>query len=69
MLAVELRPEQGTASGYESTAAEAVTRRLRTEHQVYARPLGNVVYLMVTPTSSREQCQELIGALAHVLAS
>ena len=35
--------------------------------EVYARPLGNVVYLMVTPTTSREQCQQLMQTLFSAL--
>jgi adenosylmethionine-8-amino-7-oxononanoate aminotransferase len=47
-------------------AVEVVTR-LRDEQRVYARPLGDVVYLMVTPTTSKQQCDGLLMALISVL--
>lgn len=64
MLAVELKSEQG---GYASDAAAAVTAALRTSGSVYCRPLGNVVYLMVTPMTERGQCDALLGALREAL--
>lgn len=33
---------------------------------VYARPLGNVVYLMATPTTAKSRCD---GLLRRLLAS
>lgn len=42
--------------------------RLRAVHGVYARPLGDMVYLMVPPTTSRQKCDVLLGALEEVLA-
>ena len=30
---------------------------------IYARPLGNVVYLMVTPTTARSRCNRLLQQL------
>lgn len=65
VLAVSLTVAPGQG-GYASTAARAVTDRLR-GHGVYARPLGNVVYLMVTPTSSRGITDELLSALETCL--
>ena len=66
VLAVELREETGAkkttknktkktkqqgASNYSSTASARVAASLR-RRGVYARPLGDVVYLMVTPGSA-----------------
>ena len=52
--------------GYESTAAERVTNAL-VQRGISARPLGDVVYLMVTPFSAAETCDwaldELLAAL------
>lgn len=60
VLAVELKTKG--AAGYSATEAAEVTRGLR-QKGVYARPLGNVVYLMVTPTTARELCASLLERL------
>jgi dethiobiotin synthetase/adenosylmethionine--8-amino-7-oxononanoate aminotransferase len=65
VLAVQLCSEDG-AGGYASNAAAAVVRRLR-QVGVFGRPLGDVVYLMVTPMTERQQCADLLGKLATAL--
>lgn len=65
VLAVRLRSPDG-AAGYASNAAAAVVARLRAAG-VYGRPLGDVVYLMVTPMTSPAQCDALLGKLAAAL--
>lgn len=67
VFAAELQPEASEGSGYGSSAAKPVTQWLR-RHGVYARPLGNVVYLMVTPTTHPQQCTRLLGTLLQALA-
>ena len=66
VLAAEVKPEDGQGSGYTGTGSKAVVLKLR-EMGVYARPLGNVVYLMGTPTTSREQCAHLLQKLLSAL--
>jgi dethiobiotin synthetase/adenosylmethionine--8-amino-7-oxononanoate aminotransferase len=44
-----------------------VARRLKGEHGIYARPLGDVIYLMVPPTASRDTCTWLLRSLLSVL--
>ncbi len=44
-----------------------MVRRLRADHGIYARPLGSVVYLMLTPTAPRERADWLAGCLAAAL--
>jgi dethiobiotin synthetase/adenosylmethionine--8-amino-7-oxononanoate aminotransferase len=73
VLAVELAdtPAAGTGSSsgagsYGSSAAVGVVGELR-RRGVYARPLGPVVYLMVTPTSTRESSDWLLSQLREVL--
>ena len=61
MLAVELRADDGHL-GYASGAAKQVVQRLR-PHGIYARPLGNVVYLMCTPTTAKLKCDSLLCTL------
>lgn len=64
VLAVQLRADD--SGGYASNAAAAVVRRLR-GMGVYGRPLGNVVYLMVSPMTERAQCDALLAKLAAAL--
>ncbi|KAL4451869.1 hypothetical protein ABPG75_007531 [Micractinium tetrahymenae] len=64
VLAVQLRADD--SSGYASNAAAAVVRRLR-GMGVYGRPLGDVVYLMVSPMTERAQCDALLAKLAAAL--
>ena len=44
-----------------------MVRRLRSEHGIYARPLGSVVYLMLPPSAPRERADWLAGCLAAAL--
>ena len=53
-------------SGYGATEAVQVVRDLRTKG-IYARPLGNVVYLMVTPVTAPQTCTNLLQQLLSVL--
>lgn len=52
--------------GYSATEAIQVAKDLRVKG-IYARPLGNVVYLMVTPMTSKEICTSLLVQLLSVL--
>ena len=61
VLAVELEVPEGQG-GYGSGAARAVTQALL-PRGVYARPLGNVVYLMATPFTPPETCASLQAQL------
>lgn len=69
VLAVELAAGgAGAGAGrYGSAAAVDVVAWLR-ERGVAARPLGPVVYMMATPTSSRGTCDWLLRQLAEVLS-
>ena len=53
-------------AGYGATEAIQVTKDLRLRG-IYARPLGNVVYLMVTPTTAKGTCTTLLQYLLSVL--
>ena len=59
LLAVQLRAPK---SGYESNVSADIVDHLR-KRGVYARPLGDVVYLMVTPFTTRTTCNELLVLL------
>lgn len=68
VVAVELAAggEGAGAGRYGSAAAVDVVAWLR-ERGVAARPLGPVVYMMATPTSSRGKCEWLLRHLSEVL--
>jgi len=64
VLAVEL--DVVGAGGYTSNVAFDVVTRLR-KRSIQARPLGNVVYLMCAPTTSKSRCDGLLDALIKEL--
>lgn len=64
VLAAELAASDG--GGYASGEAKSVVMHLR-KQGIFARPLGNVVYLMVTPTTSPEVCSNLLQQLLDQL--
>lgn len=66
VLAVELQPAPGGQRGYASSGAATVAARLRARG-VFARPLGNVAYLMVTPTTRPAIAARLLAALERAL--
>ncbi len=66
VVAAEIQPQAGQATGYGSHEAKSVVMWLR-RHGVYARPLGNVVYLMVTPTTHPSQSRQLLETLIRAI--
>jgi dethiobiotin synthetase/adenosylmethionine--8-amino-7-oxononanoate aminotransferase len=65
VLAVEVEDAEGTG-GYGSMASAKIVQELKAKG-VYARPLGNVVYLLASQVASQEIVQTLIDALENVL--
>ena len=65
ILAVELA---SASSGYSSDASLKIISDLRARG-IYARPLGNVVYLLCSPLTSKVRCSELLSALLSSLES
>lgn len=53
-------------SGYRSTRAKEITDKLR-KRGVFARPLGDIVYLMVGLTTSKVTCTQLLTILKQEL--
>lgn len=64
VAAVELRSDEG--AGYGSSAASGVVAALK-QKGIIARPLGNVVYVMVTPMTTKEQSDAVLRALEEAL--
>lgn len=65
VFAAELQVTGG-GSGYLSSTARQITDALRARG-VFARPLGNVVYLMASPFTPAERCRSLLSMLIEVL--
>ncbi|CAM9640842.1 unnamed protein product, partial [Ascophyllum nodosum] len=63
VMAVEMLSDD---QGYDSHAAVEVVEGLR-EEGVYARVLGNVAYVMVSPTAPAEICMGTMAALKRVI--
>ena len=63
VLAVELSTD---SRGYSSDASARVVELLK-QDRVMARPLGNVVYVMVTPVSSQETVDRILKVLKRCL--
>lgn len=66
VFAATLKPDEEEVTGYRSNRAREVTRRLRLRG-VFARPLGDVVYLMVGVTTPRSVCTRLLTILKQEL--
>jgi dethiobiotin synthetase/adenosylmethionine--8-amino-7-oxononanoate aminotransferase len=56
VVAVEIKTRCDHIEGYSSNAASDVVDGLR-RRGVYARPLGDVAYVMVTPMTKHETCE------------
>ncbi|EKX52140.1 hypothetical protein GUITHDRAFT_161318 [Guillardia theta CCMP2712] len=52
--------------GYASSLAKPYVEKLR-ERGIFLRPLGNVMYVMVTPTTSPSKCREILDLIADVI--
>lgn len=63
VVSVELKSAE---SGYAAAGAVDAANRLK-EEGVFARPLGNVIYLMCSPVAEREVCDETMQTLLKVL--
>ncbi len=66
VLAVELEPEGG--EGYAATGSLALQKRLL-ERGVMTRPLGNVLYVMVSPVTEQKYCKSLSKIISDAILS
>ena len=62
VLSVTIHPEENTGGYGASSRTIPIVARLR-DHGIFARPLGNVIYIMVSPFTSKEECTRLTGIL------
>ncbi|RHY31969.1 hypothetical protein DYB25_013780, partial [Aphanomyces astaci] len=52
--------------GYEATGAQDFIRHLRTDG-IYARALGNVIYIMCSPLTTTDACRQVLHKVAKVV--
>ena len=65
---MELKVPEGGPTGYASNIAKDVVLKLR-KYGVQARPIGNVLYLMASPTTPRESCDRMLRAVVEELTT
>lgn len=63
VLSVEMAAED---KGYASSATSGIVKKLN-ESGIYCRPLGNVLYLMCTPFTSKSTCYNILNKLCTLL--
>lgn len=66
VFSATLKPDKEEVTGYRSNRAKEVTRRLRLRG-VFARPLGDVIYLMAGVTTPKSECTRLLTILKQEL--
>ena len=66
VFAMELKVPDGGPTGYASNIAKDVVLKLR-KYGIQARPIGNVLYLMASPTTPRESCDRMLRAVVDEL--
>jgi dethiobiotin synthetase/adenosylmethionine--8-amino-7-oxononanoate aminotransferase len=67
VLAVTIEPDSSGSSGYAAASRSIPIVKSLFELGVYARPLGNVVYVMVSPLTSKEECSRLCEVLRDAI--
>jgi bifunctional dethiobiotin synthetase / adenosylmethionine---8-amino-7-oxononanoate aminotransferase len=68
VVAITLHPDV-SGSGYASGGRSVPLVKHLLTKGIYARPLGNVVYIMVSPLTSKEECSRLCEALHDSILS
>ena len=68
ILAVTIEPHSG-GGGYTAAARSRPVVKYLFDHGVYVRPLGNVIYIMVSPLTSQEECARLCKILRKAIST
>jgi dethiobiotin synthetase/adenosylmethionine--8-amino-7-oxononanoate aminotransferase len=68
VVAITLEPDF-SGSGYAAAGRSVPLVKHLLAKGIYARPLGNVVYIMVSPLTSKEECSRLCNALRDSVLS
>lgn len=66
VLAVTIETD-GKESGYAALSQTLPIVKILSEKGIYARPLGNVLYIMVSPLTSRKECKKLTSILIETI--
>ncbi len=66
VVAVTIEPDE-SGSGYAAAGRSIPVVKYLLDNGVYARPLGNVVYIMVSPLTKPDECSRLCGILKDAL--
>ncbi|ETW08053.1 dethiobiotin synthase [Aphanomyces invadans] len=58
---------ESSTKGYDAPGAQEYIRHLRVDG-IYARALGNVIYVMCSPFTTRDACRDVLETIARVLS-
>jgi len=67
VLAVTIKPEEDGVVGYGASSRTIPIVKALRRKGIFARPLGNVIYIMASPMTSRNECARLADVLYDVL--
>ena len=67
VVAVTIRSDDSGGTGYAAGSRTGPIVKMLREQGVFARPLGNVLYIMSSPLTSREDCTRLCKTLAMTI--
>ena len=67
VLALTIRPDEGEGSGYAASSRTVPIIKHLKDRGVFARPLGNVIYIMVSPLTSKMECTRLLTVVEETL--
>jgi dethiobiotin synthetase/adenosylmethionine--8-amino-7-oxononanoate aminotransferase len=67
VLALTIRPDEGEGSGYAASSRTVPIIKHLKDRGVFARPLGNIIYIMVSPLTSKTECTRLLTVVEDTL--
>jgi len=67
VVAVTIAPDQSGGTGYAAASRTTPMVEALREEGVYARPLGNVIYIMASPLTDRRECTRLCDILQETI--
>ena len=65
VVAVTIHPGESDGTGYAADSRTGPIVKMLRDKGVFARPLGNVIYVMSSPLTSKEDCSRLCEVLAN----
>jgi dethiobiotin synthetase/adenosylmethionine--8-amino-7-oxononanoate aminotransferase len=67
VMAITIQPDEGEGSGYAAASRTTPMVRYLRDQGVFARPLGNVIYVMASPLTSKAECARLCSMVEETL--